>query len=182
MPRPKPNDTSDLLRGLRQRRRYTDLPIPDDILTDLLEVARWTGSSKNSQPWDFVVVRNRGDLETLSQSGDFAGFLAGVDTAIVLAMHPNHTPYDEGRVSERVMLLADTYGLGSGTGWFSAAGSKEVKRLLGIPDEMIVRSAIGLGFPDRSVPDRPPVNGGRRPFEEVVHYGRFGERAAERQG
>ncbi len=173
MPRPSATDTSELLRGLRQRRRYADQPIPDDVLTDLLQVARWTGSAKNTQPWDFVVVRDRDHLQTLSTSGDFAGFLAGVDTTIVLAMHPNHTPYDEGRVSERIMLLADAYGLGSGTGWFSPDGSKEVKRLLGIPDEMIVRSAVGLGYPDRSVPDRPPIAGGRRPFEDVVHYGRF---------
>jgi nitroreductase len=171
-----PSAASSLLRGLRQRRRFRREPVPDDVLRDLLEVARWTGSAKNTQPWHFVVVTDRDDLDLLSKAGDFAGFLAGVEVAIVVAMRPGATPYDEGRVSERVMLLADTYGLGSGTGWFSDAGSARIKEHLGIPAEMTVRSAIGLGYPDTSQPDRPPVNGGRLPLEEITSYGHFGQR------
>lgn len=50
MSKPSPSDISDLLRGLRQRRKYRDEAIPEAILTDILEVARWTGSAKNTQP------------------------------------------------------------------------------------------------------------------------------------
>lgn len=174
MSKPSPSDASDLLRGLRQRRKYRDEPIPDAILTDILEVARWTGSAKNTQPWNFVVVRNDDTLRTLSTSGEFAGFLGSVELAIVIAMHPGSTPYDEGRVSERIMLIADAYGLSSGTGWFNAGGSTAVKGLLGIPNEMICRSAVGLGYPDLTVPDPVPVTWGRRPLTDLVGYKRYG--------
>jgi nitroreductase len=39
-----------LLRSLRVVRRYADRPVPDDVLLSILEVARWTGSAKNTQP------------------------------------------------------------------------------------------------------------------------------------
>lgn len=91
-------------------------------------------------------------------------------------MHPGSTPYDEGRVSERIMLIANADGLSSGTGWFSAEGSTAVKGLLGIPDEMVCRSAVGLGYPDLSVPDPAPVTQGRRPLTDLVGYERYGER------
>lgn len=174
--RPSAPAASALLRGLRQRRRYMDQRVPDEVLTDILEVARWTGSAKNTQPWDLVVVRDRTTLQDLSTAGPFAGFLGGVDLAIVVAMHPGATPYDEGRLSERVMLLADAHGLGSGTGWFDDGGSARLKEKLGIPADRTVRSAIGLGYADTSVPDRPGVALGRRPLDDVVSYERFGVR------
>ena len=171
-----PNDVSHLLRGLRQRRTFTDQPIPDDVLHDILEVARWTGSSKNTQPWDFVVVQDRDTLRQLSEAGDFAGFLAGVRVAIVLAMHPGATPYDEGRASERIMLIAAAHGLGSGTGWFrgGAEGDGRVRELLGIPEGYGVRSAVGLGYPDAAAPTGPAARG-RKPLSELVSYERFGD-------
>lgn len=175
MSKPSASDASDLLRGLRQRRKDRDELIPAEVLTDILEVAHWTGSAKNTQPWNFVVVKNDDTLRSLSTSGDFAGFLGGVELAIVIAMHPGSTPYDEGRVSERLMLIADAYGLSSGTGWFSADGSTAVKELLGIPQDRVCRSAVGLGYPDLTVPDPVGVALGRRPLTDLVSYERFGD-------
>jgi hypothetical protein len=45
------NDALDMFLRLRQSRRFLDQPIDTGDLEQLLEVARWTGSSKNSQPW-----------------------------------------------------------------------------------------------------------------------------------
>lgn len=171
-----PTDVSRLLRGLRQRRTFTDEPIADDVLQDILEVARWTGSAKNTQPWHLIVVRDKAMLKQLSVSGQFAGFLAGVDVAIVIALHGygrTAEVYDEGRLSERVMLMADVYGLGSGTGWFGDdAGQAKVRELLNIPSEWFVHSAVGLGHvPDGHV-ERPGVALGRNPLSEIVSYER----------
>ena len=45
-----PESYSAFLRSLRAVRRYAQRPIPDAVLLDVLEVARWTGSAKNTQP------------------------------------------------------------------------------------------------------------------------------------
>lgn len=169
------------LRSLRQTRRFTDRAVPDEIVDDILEVARWTGSSKNTQPWHFIVVTDHEARQQLSEAGQFAGFLAGAPLVIVIAMagqNPRSEPYDEGRVTERIMLAADDHGLGSGTGWFApgADGEDRVKEFLGIPSEMVVRQAVGIGYPDDADQRATSVRGGRKPFDEVVSRGRFGNR------
>ena len=175
MPVPGPAALTHHLRNLRQTRRFTDRPVPDDVVNDLLEVARWSGSAKNTQPWHFIVVTHPDRRRQLSKAGDFAGFLAGAPLVIVLAMagkNPRSEPYDEGRVSERIMLAADAHGLGAGTGWFAPGegGERQVKQLLAVPDGMVIRSALGIGYPDEINPRPGGVSGGRKPLDEIVSH------------
>ena len=51
------------IRNVRQARLYKPDPVPPDVLDELLEIARWTGSSRNTQPWEFIVITDR-DLIT----------------------------------------------------------------------------------------------------------------------
>lgn len=170
----------EFLRGLRQSRRFTDQPVPPDVLDDLLEVARWTGSAKNSQPWKFIVVEDRETLARIAQAGQFSGFLAGVALAIVIVLNgtsPRSEAYDEGRVSERLMLAGRLHGLGSGTGWFSSEGADGIKALLRIPGERHVLSAVGFGYVENEAERMPSgVDRGRKPLAEIVSYGAYGTR------
>jgi nitroreductase len=172
------SDVLAALLGLRQTRIYRPDPVPQPDLEQLLEVARWTGSAKNGQPWHLVVVTDQATNARLSQLGAFAQFLAGVPVSIVLAMDGTSraVPYDEGRLSERVMLAASALGLGSGTAWFSTEDARQqVRDLLGIPEHLHPWSALGLGYPDASVTQPLPAVKGRRPLAEIVGWGRFGE-------
>jgi nitroreductase len=169
------------LRQLRQTRRFTDRPVPEDVIADLLEVARWSGSSKNTQPWHFIVITDPAMRKTLSESGEYAGFLAGAPLVIAIAMEgerPRRGTYDEGRVSERIMLAADAHGLGAGTGWFApgADGEDRVDTALGVPEGMSVIQAIGIGYPAEADQRARSVRGGRKPLEEIVSRERFGQR------
>ncbi len=170
----------EFLRTLRQSRRFTDEPVPNDVLHDLLEVARWTGSAKNSQPWEFIVVQDRETLGRIAQAGQFSGFLGGVALAIVIVLNgssPRSEAYDEGRVSERLMLAGRLHGLGSGTGWFGGEGSDGVKALLHIPSERHVLSAVGFGYVENEAERMPTgVDRGRKPLTEIVSYGAYGTR------
>ena len=68
---------SNVLRSLRSVRRFSSQPVPDTVVQDILEVARWTGSAKNTQPWELVVVSDRDLLTQLAALGHYAGHLAG---------------------------------------------------------------------------------------------------------
>lgn len=168
----------EALRGLRQSRRFLDLPVDPDDLEQLLEVARWTGSAKNSQPWHLVVVTDRAANEALAGYGDFTGFLAGAPASIVVAVEGEgrSVAYDDGRLQERVMLAAAALGLGSGTAWFSSAGARRrVRELLGLPQHLEPWSAIALGRTDTTQAQAAPQLSGRRPLEEIVSWGRYGD-------
>ena len=47
----------DLVRKRRSVRSFKPEPIPDEYVEKILEAARWAPSGANSQPWEFVVVR-----------------------------------------------------------------------------------------------------------------------------
>ena len=50
--------TMKAIRERRSIRRYKDEPIPEDVLTEILNAGRLAPSGKNAQPWRFVVVQD----------------------------------------------------------------------------------------------------------------------------
>jgi nitroreductase len=166
------------LRGLRQTRRFTEDPVSDDDLARILEVARWTGSAGNSQPWEFIIVRDREKLERLSVIGPSARFIgeAPVVIAIVLAgANPRSEAYDEGRVSQQIMLAGQALGLGSGTAWWgSEEFAVQAKEILGVPPEKMLLSCVALGYP-QAVQRKAQVGSGRRPLAELVFNETYGQ-------
>jgi nitroreductase len=174
-----------LLRSLRAVRNFRPDPLPQQVVDDLLDVARWTGSARNLQPWEFVAVHAPETLQALGQLEGSVKHLAGAQLAIVLVMagEPGFVAqetYDEGRLSERIMLAAAAHGVGSCIGWFAGGGPAAAKQILGIPAQRLVRTAISLGYPDEAAQRaRPKPAQARKPLAELVHWERYGQSAAE---
>ncbi len=170
----------EFLRTLRTVRRFTDQPVPQAVLDDLLTVARWSGSASNRQHWAFVVSRDRDTLRRLSELDGYVGHLAGAALAIVLVMDGDpdqveQETFDEGVLSQRLQLAAQAHGLGSAIGWFHGEGRQTAKDILDIPPEQLVRTALSFGYEDASAEDarsHPPQ--ARKPLAEIVRYERFG--------
>jgi nitroreductase len=169
-----------LLRSLRAVRHFRPDPVPEEALADILEVARWSGSAKNSQPWEFLVIRDRATLTALAALEGFVKHLAGAQLAIVLVMageNDEAETYDEGRLSERIGLAAAAHGLGSSIAWFAGAGRTAAKQLLGIPEARLVRTAISLGYPDEAAHRaRQKPAQARKPLSTLVHEERYTRR------
>lgn len=55
-----------LIRGRRSLRRYADRPVPEEIVTNLLEAAHWAPSAHNRQPWRFVLLRDAANRRRLA--------------------------------------------------------------------------------------------------------------------
>src|ERR1051325_2672592 len=103
----------ELIRTVRQARQYRPDAVPDDVLGTLMEVARWTGSSRNSQPWHFVVVRDKETLRRISQLRTPINWLAAAPLGIAIVLdaeNPMSEAYDEGRVTERLLVTARSLG------------------------------------------------------------------------
>ena len=166
------------LRTVRQIRQYAPDPVPDDVVQQLLEVARWSGSSKNTQPWHFIVISDPATLRRISGLRSNINWLAGAPLAIAIVLDGagSSQAYDEGRVTERLLIGAHLLGYGGGTAWFGDESQQaEAKDILGIPAERTARSMVAIGLP-LSVKDPRPgaAAGGRRPLSEIVSYGRWG--------
>lgn len=170
----------EAIRTVRQARQYSPEPVSASDLETLLQVARWTGSSRNTQPWHFIVVDDKDQLRAISQLRDPINWVAGAPLAIAIVLNGEarlSEAYDEGRVTERLLVAARMLGLGGGVAWFGDAGQvKEGKRILGIPEERTARSVVVIGHVTSTKDTRPNANtGGRKPTSELVSHNRFGE-------
>ncbi|MGA9594581.1 MAG: nitroreductase family protein [Acidimicrobiia bacterium] len=166
-------ETWDAIRSRRNVRTYTDEPIDEEDLARILEAARLTPSSSNSQPWDFVVCTNRDQLEKLSQVWKGASHVARSAATIALVAprsNQESAQYDLGQATMSIMLEAADLGIGSGHAFVSDHDLAAV--ILNIPEDHICLWLVALGYPaDR--PLTPIAKPARRPFEEVVHRDRW---------
>lgn len=175
--------TTAFLRGLRSVRRFErERPIPDDVLRDILDTGRWTGSAKNTQPWRIVVVRDHDRLGRIARLGQFAGHVAGATLALVLVMseRSRSRSFDEGRLAENLQLAAWAHGVGSCIATiFPEANEEVLLELVGAPADAGARTVLSLGYPQDEratrvdAPLRAAIPLGRRPFDEIVHDDRL---------
>lgn len=170
-------ETWDALRARRNVRSYRPDPVPPDALTRIVEAGRRAPSARNRQPWDFVIVTDRGRLEELSTVWQGAGHIAAAPAAIALVAPdaPDERTatidqYDLGQATMAMMLAATDLGVGTG---HSAVGDQaKARKLLGVPEDHTVAYLLGVGYPaDRPLTPLSTIN--RRPFDEVVHHERW---------
>ncbi len=175
----EPSTRLEPIRRVSQIRQYSSDPVPDGVLEQLLELARWTGSSKNTQPWHFIAVRDRERLRRLAALRPNINWAAGAPLGIAIMLDGANAlseAYDEGRLTERLLTGADLLGYGGGVAWFGEAEHQaEAKRLLGIPEDRVARQIVLIGRPTSTKDPRPtgPPRG-RKPLSELVSYDEWG--------
>jgi nitroreductase len=176
---PRPAQVAELIRTVRQARQYRPDPVPQDVLAELLRVAQWTGSSRNSQPWHFIVITDKERLRRLSELRPPIGWMAAAPLGIAIVLdgaNPTSEAYDEGRVTERLLIAARSRGLGGGVAWYGdAAQQAGAKEILGIPEDRTARAVVLIGYPVSTTDPRPTrAQPGRKPLSELVSYDRWG--------
>ncbi len=57
----------DLLKTRRSVRAFTSDPVPDEAVDRILEAARWAPSGANSQPWEFIVIREQQTKDRMAE-------------------------------------------------------------------------------------------------------------------
>lgn len=167
-------ETWDAIRARRNVRAYQDRPIARGDLERILEAGRRSPSSSNWQPWDFVVVTDRGQLQELSKAWRHGQHVAVSAATVGLVApipaddrHRDWTQYDLGQATMSMMIAAADLGIGSG---HSAVGDQEqARKVLGFPDDRFCAYMLAFGYPaDR--PLTPIQRTNRRPFDDVVHW------------
>lgn len=170
-------DPYQTILRLRSIRQFLDRPLPEESLSRILEAGRWCGSAKNSQPWRFVVVRDRDTLIQLSACGRYASHLKGAAANVVIVTQPGRSGiFDAGRAAQNMMLAAWAEGIGSCIATFHDESC--ARAILGIPAGWEIQTSISFGYPDRSAP--PTIEGqprerilamlGRKPLDELVRW------------
>ena len=170
-------ETWDALRARRNVRKFTAQPVPEEALNRILEAGRRAPSASNWQPWDFVLVTDRTQLVELAKVWQGAGHVAGAAAAIsIVAPVPQDDrqsallQFDLGQATYAMTVAAAD--LGIGTGHAAAADQEQARAVLGLPEGRFLAYVLSVGYPaDRPLAIIDRLN--RRPFDEVVHRGRW---------
>ena len=161
----------DVLEAVRTKhavRLFDEKPVPEDIILQILDAGRRSQSSKNTQPWQFIAVRDRETLKALSKTGDYAGHLAGAAFAVILLgeVKRDWTMFDLGQSAAYMQLAAWELGVGSCIA--SIYHPDQAREILGVPENLQLDVALSFGYP--SPENKTAKMGGRKPIAEVVKW------------
>jgi len=177
-------NVKEAIEARRAYRALAPVEISEDTVHDLAEAARLAASCFNNQPWRFVFVRDQDVLarlfETLPDGNAWARAASMIVAVISRAdldcqiMGRDYFLFDSGMATAQMILRATELGIVAHP--IAGYSPKEVRGVLGIPDDMAVVTLVIFGKHTDEVSDllsegqaaseakRPE----RRPFEEIV--------------
>jgi nitroreductase len=173
----------EAMRGRRSIRRYTRRDVPDEVVRELLDLARHAPSSMDGQPWCFIVIRSeetKRKLATLKnahcapekRTAFPADFLSDAPVVVAVCVERRRS-HDRERengalAAAHLLLAAHARGLGgvylTTRGTTSAQLTEEIRTLLGLPPDVEPEALIPIGFPAES-----PRPKSLRPLTEMIH-------------
>jgi nitroreductase len=163
-------ETIDAIRTVLAVRRFKDTPVPEPIIREIVEAGRLTASGSNTQPWHFIVVRDKQTLNRLGQLARTGPYIPQAPMAIVVAMDASPLAVSDGsRAIQNMILTAWSQGVGSN--WVGFNNLQEVNSLLGIPEEVSVLAILPFGYPADALGKGQKK---RKPLAEVVYNERWG--------
>jgi len=144
----------DAIQAIKSRvsiRKYKNIPVPREILIDIVDCARLAPTGYNRQPWMFVVVTDQGLRDQISQACRYGKFIkdSGACIAVFCDKGGETVLEDACAASENIIIAAQAYGLG--TCWvnsYKKEHSEKIMQLLQCPAEYELMTLIAVGYPD----------------------------------
>jgi nitroreductase len=154
-----------LIRKRRSIRKFLENVVEDEKIGMLIEAALRSPSSRDLQPWEFIVVTDPDSLGELSRAKyDGSAFLRNAPLGIVVCANPDRSDTwieDASIASICIQLAAESLGLGSC--WIqirdrmhdtTKTSEEYISELLGIPKKLRIEAIIGIGYPGEKKPPR----------------------------
>lgn len=167
----------EIIRKRRSVRSYSDKPVPDEIIKEIMEAARLAPSAKNLQEWKFVIVRDGEIKEELCKAAKGQRFVK--EAPVVIAGIATYTSYvmtngipachvDLAIAMEHIALMAAEKGLG--TCWIGAFYQEKAKEILDVPDNCLIIALMTLGYPKEEL---KPEEKRRKDLNEIICWEKY---------
>mgnify|MGYP001068744350 FL=1 len=159
----------------RSIRKYTNQPVPEQVVKELLEAAMSAPSAVNQQPWQFIVINDRKILGEIPKLHPYSLMLRAAPVAILvcgdlqLEKMRGYWVQDCSAATENILVAANAKGLGAV--WLGVYPVERrvtgIKKLLDLPENVIPFSIVSIGYP---AVKKPPAN---RYDSSRIHYNRW---------
>ena len=150
------NDFMDVIFRRRSIRKFTDAPVSEDVITDLLKAGMAGPSAMNAQPWEFVAITEPEILKRFRTSLMFAKYNYIAVICVCGSRHVQKNKagdrfwvQDCSAATENILLAATALGLGSV--WIGVYPItlyvRQVRGILNLPEDVTPLGLIALGYP-----------------------------------
>jgi nitroreductase len=151
---------NSVLKAIRDRRSssgFKSTPVDEEKLNVVLEAGRWAPSWANTQPWRFIIIKDEGIKERMSEavSTFFKSSIKDAPTCVAVCVDPKKDSFhfiEDGTTATQNMALA-AQSIGLSTSWIGVfslhneknSSEKKLKEILGVPKEWRLISVLPLG-------------------------------------
>lgn len=175
----------ELIKSRRSCRRFKSDPVSDEDIEAIVEAASWAPSGENSQPWKFIIIKNKKTMEKIVELlpyKKYQKFLMLAPILIVVLVNPRKSMWhiiDGALATQNLMLEAWARGLGTCfSAWWPMAREEllvKIKELLQIPLKHIIITMTPLGYPLDPPEQAFRLPPSRKPLDKLILYETFSE-------
>ena len=180
------NEVGQIIKSHRSIRKYTDQPIPEEVLNDILTAAQWASTSNNFQCYSIIVIK---DAEAKKKVFELCEGQLSVEKCpvfllfcidffrISMACQKNDISFnidqldylvvgsvDTSLAVENSYLMAKAHGLGGVMIGAVRKKAEQISELVKLPRYVIPLVGMSLGYPDENPQQKP-----RLPIRGVAH-------------
>ena len=176
---------NEVLEAIKNRRtvlRFENTAVEDDKIEAILEAGRWAPSWINKQPWYFIVIKDQGTKDKLSEAvpTTFVQGLKEAPVCIAITTNSVEDPYhyiEDGAAAAQNMTLA-AHSLGLNSSWIGVhdlrnqrnSAESRVGQILGVPKDTRVIALLPIGH----IKGEPPKKD-RKTLRQIVYHEKFGQ-------
>ena len=165
------NPVLDAIYSRRSIREFTDKKIPSELIREIIRAGMWAPSGLNNQPWRFAIVTSKELKRRLEPLTKYSRIIKGAQALVPVFIDKNamyHETKDHqaiGACLENMLLAAHSLGLGAVWLGEIIKSDKEIRKLLGLGDDLELMAVIALGYPAKR-----DQKSRRRPMEELIVF------------
>lgn len=148
-------ETLEALRTRRSIRKFEDRPVPEAMITRILEAAMMAPSAGNAQPWQFIVVTGRERLDAMAELQPYVQMVLQAQAGIIVCgdlskeKYPGYWVQDCSAAMQNLLLAAHDLGLGAvWTGIYPQEDRvARYRAMFKLPDQVVPLGFAPLGWP-----------------------------------
>ncbi|MGY5857782.1 MAG: nitroreductase family protein [Candidatus Thorarchaeota archaeon] len=169
------NELLTLIQSRKSVRKYSQSPIPENDLKEILKTGFSAPSGGNMQPWRVVIVKDRARRDRLATAAFDQSFIAEAPVLLVVCAVPYESAekykdrgatlyalQDTAALTQNILLAS--HALGYATCWIGAFNEDEVSKIIKVPEGIRPVSMIPIGLADGKAPTARP----RKAVSDIV--------------
>ena len=152
-------DIIDIIKTRRSIRKFTSVPISEEMVEKVLEAGRWAPSGLNNQPWRFAVITDAGLKQKISELTHYSKTVLAAHVLVPVFLDTETSYHREkdiqglGACLENMLLEAHSLGLGAVWLGEIIKSGEQIKQILGLGHGLELMAVVALGHPDEKPKD-----------------------------